>query len=230
MRRMTGNLRAFRSLSPARRRLVWIALALVALAAAPATSAQDFDGTIGYGGGGIWFGALDEGGRFALDAGWLTDAHVERWYGGRLGLRAHAAFTQRPLQLPGDTRDVNTWLIDGSALLHLLPPRADRAVAPFVSTGVGVVSYGLGEGRRVVIADDMVYPGDSDRQIAGIVGLGIDFLPGWNWWGNRVGLRLEAADHMATRSPFETAGGETFGPVHNRRLTLSLIGLVDLFP
>jgi hypothetical protein len=41
-------------------------------------------------------------------------------------------------------------------------------------------------------------------------------------------VRLEAADHVALESPFETPDGDPLGPVHNVRVTLGLIGLVEL--
>lgn len=208
-----------------------LAVALLALMVlTPAAGAQDFDGTIGYGGGGVWFGDFDDQGSLALKAGWLGDVHVERWYANRLGVRAHAAFTRRPLEMPGDTRDINTWMIDGGALLHLLPPRPDRSVVPFVSAGAGVVSYGLGEGRKVTISDEIVYSGDDDRQFTAIAGIGVDLLPEWDWLDTRLGVRLEVADHVVFESPFEPRAGGSFGPIHNIRATLSLLGLVDLFP
>lgn len=208
--------------------LAMAALALMVLA--PVAGAQDFNGTIGYGGGGVWFGDFDGKGSLALEAGWLADVHAERWYSNRLGVRAHAAFTRRPLEMPGDTRDINTWMIDGGALLHLLTPRPDRSVAPFVSAGAGVVSYGLGEGPKVTISDDVVYSGDDDRQFTAVAGIGVDLLPEWRWLDTRVGVRLEVADHVVFESPFEPRGGGSFGPIHNVRFTLSLLGLVDLLP
>jgi len=200
------------------------------LAAATPAGAQDYAGSIGYGGGGIWFGDLDEGGTLALEAGWLADGHIECWYGGHLALRAHAAFTQRPLRLPESSRTINTWLVDGGLLLHLLPAREGRSFAPFVSVGAGVVNYGLGRGRELALGEELVYPGDEDRQLAGTAGVGVDLLPAWTWFNTHIGLRLEAADHLVLHSPFRSAAGEEFGPVHNVRLTLSLLGLVDLLP
>jgi hypothetical protein len=206
-----------------------LAAGLLLAAAAPA-GAQDHDGTIGYGGGGIWFGDLDPAGQVVLGAGWLADAHIERWYGRRIGVRLHGAFTQRPLQMPESAPTINTWMADGALLLYLLPSRPGRAVAPFVSAGGGVVAYGLGRGSPLQVGEDLVYRGDEDRQPSALAGFGLDLFPDWNWFDTRVGVRLEAADHVVLRSPFRSAAGETFGPVHNVRVTLSLIGLVDLLP
>jgi hypothetical protein len=209
---------------------IFVVAALLCLLAAAPARAQDHDGSIGYGGGGIWFGDFDDRGTLALDPGWLVDAHAERWYLSRLGVRVHGAFTQRPLQTPQDTREIRTWLLDAGVVLRLLPARPGRAVAPFLSLGGGVVSYELGRGTRLAIEEDLVYPGDTNRQLAGVAGLGIDFLPRWSLLDTRLGVRLEVADHVVLKSPFESAAGESFGPIHNLRLTLSLLGLVDLFP
>ena len=204
---------------------------LGALPAAGPLAAQDYQGTVGYGGGGIWFGDFNgSGAALALEGGWLAAAHAEHYLGsGRIGARLGAAFTQRPFEAAGEARDINTWLFDASVLLRPLPVDRRRSVVPFVSLGAGVVSYGFGEGRPVVFeGSDAVYPGDDDRQFAVVGGLGIDFVPGRSLWGTPLGVRLEAADHVALESPFETPGGDALGPVHNVRVTLGLIGLVDL--
>lgn len=205
--------------------------ALAALLAAGPAAAQDYTGSVGYGGGGIWFGDFNESGApLALESGWLAAAHAEHYVGsGRLGARLGAAFTQRPFTVAGDARDINTWLFDASLLLRPLPVSRRRGVVPFLSLGAGVVSYGFGDGRPVVFeGSDAVYPGDTDRRLTAVGGLGIDFVPGRSLWGTPLGLRLEAADHVALESPFRTAAGGTLGPVHNVRVTLGLIGLVDL--
>ncbi|HEX2190925.1 MAG TPA: hypothetical protein VHG51_18600 [Longimicrobiaceae bacterium] len=205
--------------------------ALAALLAAGPLAAQDYAGAIGYGGGGVWFGDFNESGTpLAMDAGWLATASAEHYMvSGRLGARLGAAFTNRPFTVSGDTRDINTWLFDASLLLRPLPARAGRSVVPFLSLGAGVASYGFGDGRRVVFeGSNAVYPGDTDRQLTVGGGLGIDFIPGRSFWGTPLGIRLEAADHVALESPFQTPGGDALGPVHNVRVTLGLIGLVDL--
>lgn len=209
-----------------------IAAALLgALLAAPAARAQDYAGTVGYGGGGIWFGDFNEQGpSLALQSGWLAVAHAEHYVGGgRLGARLGAAFTQRPFDAAGLARDINTWMFDGSVLLRPLPVDRRRSVVPFVSLGAGVVSYGFGEGRPVVFEESgAVYPGNTDRQFAVVGGLGVDVVPRLSLFGTPLGVRLEAADHVALESPFETPGGDSLGPVHNVRVTLGLIGLVEL--
>lgn len=204
---------------------------LAALLAAPVARAQDYAGTVGYGGGGVWFGDFNESGAsLALESGWLAVAHAEHYLGsGRIGARLGAAFTQRPFDAAGLARDINTWMFDGSLLLRPLPVDRRRSVVPFLSVGAGVVSYGFGEGRPVVFeGSDAVYPGDTDRQFAVVGGLGVDVVPRLTLFGTRLGVRLEAMDHLALESPFEAPGGDALGPVHNVRVTIGLIGLVDL--
>lgn len=48
-------------------------------------------------------------------------------------------------------------------------------------------------------------------------------------FGTELGFRLEAADHVALESPFQTLDGEDVGPVHNIRITLGVLGLIDPF-
>ncbi|HEU0078118.1 MAG TPA: hypothetical protein VFQ76_10745 [Longimicrobiaceae bacterium] len=209
-----------------------IAAALAAaLLAAPAARAQDYSGAIGYGGGGIWFGDFNERGpSLALQSGWLAAAHAEQYMGsGRIGARLGAAFTQRPFDAAGLARDINTWLFDASLLLRPLPVDRRRSVVPFLSVGAGLVSYGFGQGRPVVFEESgAVYPGDSDRRWTVGGGVGLDFVPRFSLFGTPLGVRLEAADQVALESPFESPDGDALGPVHNVRVTLGLVGLVEL--
>lgn len=216
-------------MSPFRGTLTLIAIALII--AAPA-EAQRHDGTVGYGGGMIWFGDFNGGSAgesFALDPGWVATGHVEQWMGSkRLGARLSTAFTRRPMVTVDDTRQINTWLIAGDLLLRLLPARRGGSVAPFISGGVGVVSYGLGRGEEVVLVpEDARYPGDDERRLSYNAGLGIDIIPGLRLFGTDMGFRLEATDQLVSESPFTSVGGTTLDPIHNVRVSLSLIGLVD---
>lgn len=201
-----------------------LAAVLAALCAAPAAG-QSHGGAVGYGGGGIWFGSLAEG--IELDPGWVANVQAEQWYWrGRVAARGNVAFTQRPLHSSTDERQINTWIFDGSVLLRPVPAREDRRVAPYVSLGAGVVNYGFGRGRQVVLGDGAVYPGSGERQFAVVGGAGIDFLPRVALFDTPLGLRLDFADHVTLESPFQDAGGNAYGPVHNVRVTLGLIGLV----
>jgi hypothetical protein len=206
---------------------------LFLLIAALPLGAQGHAVSVGYGGGGIWFGSFNEGAgsELALDPGWLATAQVDWWPGSRrIGGRATSSFTQRPLSTSGDVRSINTWLFSGDLLLRLLPATEGRTVNSFLSLGAGVVSYGLGDGDPLHLpAEHAVYPGNTDRQFAAVGGLGFDVMPrGASWFGTPIGFRLEAADHIVLKSPFEEPEGDRYGPVHNIRVNLSLLGLVEL--
>ncbi|HEV2149898.1 MAG TPA: hypothetical protein VGR37_21045 [Longimicrobiaceae bacterium] len=198
---------------------------LAALCAAPA-AAQTHSGSIGYGGGGIWFGSFGGASELKLEPGWVANLQADQWYWrGRVGARANVAFTQRPLRTGLDERQINTWFFDGSVLLRPVPPREGGSVAPYLSLGAGVVNYGFGRGRPVVLGD-AVYPGSGERQLALVVGAGVDFVPRVVFLDTPLGLRLDFADHVTLESPFESRGGDAFGPVHNVRVMVGLIGLV----
>jgi hypothetical protein len=216
-------------------RLVWMIGALAALVAAPA-AAQDFDGSVGYGGGGIWFSDFNAGGTgtaLALDPGWVAVAHVDHWVDrGRFGGRVNAAFSRRPLDTAGDVRGIHTWIIGGDLLLRLLPASPNRSFAPFIGAGGGVASYGLGKGGSVILDPERArYPGDTDRQLTVSGAFGIDIVPRFTIFGTPSGFRIEVIDHVALKSPFEPHGetfGGTFDPVHNVRVSIGLLGLVQL--
>jgi hypothetical protein len=213
------------------RRAFFGSMFLLAAATAP-VAAQGHAVAAGYGGGFITFGALNpdvEGVELALDDGWVATMFGEAWHvaGGRLGARLNGAFTQRPLQMPDGARDINTWLIDLSLMLRLLPPREGNLIAPFLSAGGGIISYGLGASPPVAFPEaGVVYPGDNQRQFTLVGGGGFDLVPrGLRLGGTPLGLRLEVANHTTLRSPFEPLEGERLGPIHNLRLGASLIGL-----
>jgi hypothetical protein len=194
--------------------------------------AQDHTTAAGYGIGFIRPGALNPGapgGELALDAGWVATAFGEAWNaaGGRMGARVNGAFTQRPLQVGEDARDINTWMLDASIIARLLPPLPDNVINPFLSAGGGLVSYGLGSGGPLFFPDaGVTYPGDDQVQWALVGGAGLDITPaGFRLGANPLGIRLEVADHVVLRSPFRGEDGERLGPIHNFRAGISLIGL-----
>jgi len=214
------------------RRAVLASVSLLAVAAAPA-AAQDHTTAAGYGGGFVTFGALNPGAAGAelmMDAGWVVTAFGETWHSarGRVGARLNGAFTQRPLQVAGEAREINTWMADASLMLRLLPPRAGSGVAPFLSAGGGLIHYGLGTGAPVTYAEQgVVYRGDDQLQWTAVGGVGIDVVPGgFRLGGTPLGLRIEVADHVTLRSPFRGLEDDAnLGPIHNIRFGASLIGL-----
>jgi hypothetical protein len=206
---------------------------VVLLATAGPVGAQHFNVVGGYGAGMINFGAFNpdagEATELTLDPGLVFTVFGESLSaGGRAGLRLNGAFSQRPLEFAGDARNINTWLVDASVVLRPLPLAEGRLISPFVSAGGGVISYSLGRtGRPVVVSEaNVVYPGNNERQWMLVGGAGIDVLFGdARLFGTPLGLRLEVANHVTLRSPFETFEGERLGPIHNLRFGASLIGV-----
>ncbi|HSJ24312.1 MAG TPA: hypothetical protein VK929_06585 [Longimicrobiales bacterium] len=206
-------------------------VAALLLMAAPAAG-QDHNNAAGYGAGFLLPGAFNpgaSGSELAMDAGWVATAFGEAWHvaGGRLGARLNGMFSQRPLQVGEENRDINTFAADASIIARLLSPTPGNAFAPFVSAGGGIVRYGLGRGMELDFPEaGVTYPGDDEIQWALVGGAGFDILPaGFRVGGNPLGIRVEVADHVVLRSPFRGTDGERLGPIHNIRAGISLIGL-----
>lgn len=211
------------------RRLVGLTLTTAALIMATPAAGQDFTASAGYGGGAISFGEFNAGGTgqaLELDAGWVVTGHIDYWAGsGRVGGRLNGAFTQRQFDAPIGSRDLSAWIVGADLLVRLLNPVPGRTVAPFLAAGVGFADYGLGKGQAILFPDaDALYPGDSDRQFTVSGGVGIDIIPGFTIFGSPSGFRLEAIDHIALDSPFSPPGGGSFDPIHNVRVSLSIVG------
>jgi hypothetical protein len=203
---------------------------IVALAAAPAAASaqQDYRFGAGYNAGAAWFTSLNSGAGAAddieLDLGWLIGLQFEQWLGsGRVGVRLNGALTERPLQIPAGARDVGVWMLDADLMLRFAGADSTRKVNPFLSAGAGVVRYGLGRGDFVNFPEaNAAYSGNDKPRFAAVGGLGIDFMTGWRWDGNPVGIRVEGVDHFVLKSPFEPLGGGDFSAIHNVRLVIGL--------
>lgn len=203
------------------------------LLAAPLT-AQDHAGSIGYGGGGIWFSDFNAGGdrvRLALETGWVVNAHFEEWFGSRrVGLRLNGAFSQRALDGSEPVDAVDMWLGGGDVMLRLLSARPSRTFSPFVALGGGMVRYNLGSAALRFIEEGAVSTGGAHLSATVSAGFGFDLFPQFSLFGTRSGIRIEAIDHLALNSPFRTPDGAEFDPVHNVRVSLSLLGLIGAIP
>lgn len=206
------------------------ALALViALSAAPAAAQQDYGWAAGFFGGGMWFSAMNDGGgadALELDPGWVAGVQGEHWFstfGGHIGMRVNGEVTRRPMPLPGETRDIGVWMLDGELMLRLLPPTQSTRFNIFLSAGGGVVDYRLGDGPpRTFVDTNARYAGAETPSWAAVGGLGIDIITG-SWWDRQpVGVRIEAVDHMVFDSPFQPIDGDDFSPIHNIRLGIGL--------
>jgi len=202
------------------------------LAAAGDAAPQDFRTAIGYGGGAVAITPLNAGGQGAqelrFEPGWIVAAHIEHRFGiGWLGLRAHGAYTQRPLAIADSTLGINVWFADAEFVLRPFGAGGARGVSPFLTLGAGAIRYGLGRGRAVEIVEaNARYDGASENRWAAVVGLGLDIGPVLELQETPLGLRLEVGDHIALDSPFKPISGPRFSPVHNVRVTLSLVSLI----
>lgn len=190
--------------------------ALLSLLVMSPATAQDYRGGIGVYGSGAWFSGLATGSTADLDLkeGWLAGIEVESWSAsGRIGLRLNGSYTERDV-LPRRT-DINVYTADIGLMVRMLEPSPDRAFAPYVVVGAGAAHYNPAddtpfESGITVLADD------PSVEPAGVVGVGGDV-----WPRRGIGLRLEVADHVLPRSPFE-GNGERFGSVHNLRATIGV--------
>jgi hypothetical protein len=215
-----------------KRMRVLLGLSLGLLLAASPAAAQDYRYAASWNVGGAWFSPLNAGGAGAasavtdiqLDPGWIAGVQFEEWFGsGRAGFRVNGALSQRPLKLPGESRDIGLWLADADLMLRLLPATPERYVNAFISGGAGVVKYGLGSGRFLAYEDaDAVYGGGKSARLAVAGGFGIDVVTSLRWDDDPVGFRIEIVDHMVVKSPFTSISGGDFDPVHNVRLVIGV--------
>jgi hypothetical protein len=186
----------------------------------------------GYGAGYIQYGALNPGRgapELALEPGWIVHGFVEGpAFGDLIGARLLGAFSQGPFEFDGASRSINTWLVDLTLVLRPFGLDGQGTISPFAVGGGGVITHGFGRaGRPVVIPEaGAMYSGDDQASWQLTFGGGIDIVPaGFAIGGTPVGIRIEAVDHMALRSPFTDLEGGRLGPVHNIRLGVSLVGL-----
>jgi hypothetical protein len=211
------------------------AAALAALLVPGLAAGQDHRFGAGFNTGGIYFTQLNPspgsingaaGRDLTMDPSWVVGLQFERWYGsGRLGARLNGAFTQSGMEVPGRSpRDIGYWLADASLLLRFLAAEPDRGVAPFLSAGVGVVKYKLGDGDVLQYTPSAsVFDGDDSPRLAVAGGIGFDIRTGWNWDDEPVWVRLEGTDHIALKSPLrELATGDRYGLIHSFRVTLGV--------
>jgi hypothetical protein len=165
-------------------------------------------------------------GAAALDpgVGLVVAIHVDRWVNPshRFGFRFQGSFEQPHFDwAPGDRR-LDTLTGDISLLLRPIPPGEERAILPYLAAGLGGAWYRLGNDEDSVFEGaDVFHDGEGRIIPTGVIGIGVDIPIGWQWHRLPVQLRVEAADHIAFRSPFWTADGEArHGPVHHLRFTI----------
>jgi hypothetical protein len=211
--------------------LTWVVVACAACVVSTPASGQRYDTAAGYGAGAISFGAFNQGagGReLALESGWLAHVFGEGYTGtGHLGWRVSGGYTKRPLTYGDATRNISTFLADAGLLYRPVVLERGTTISPFATVGIGGISYALGQTGRPVLVEDanVFYPGNDQRQWMITLGAGVDVLPtGFRFGDAPLGIRVDVADHVTVRSPFERFDSGRSGPIHNIRLGISLAG------
>lgn len=143
------------------KRTMWAAVvvAVVGLFGARPADAQEFPDykfDVGVFGGGSWYSAmldddhLNEGtDDVRYKAGWVTGLQATFWATPRFGIRAHGAYSERPL-IGGDEsqesadgnllEDINLWSASGDLMIRLVPEgywMAGRHTMPYLALGIG---------------------------------------------------------------------------------------------
>jgi opacity protein-like surface antigen len=190
---------------------------MVPMVAAPA-AAQDYRWDVGVNGGFSWYSSMldtDAAGTTSDNVrfreGWLAGAQLGYWFTPRVGLRANATYTDRPLRAGGADviSNVNLWSGSGDLMLRLRQPNMDwmgTEMLPYVALGLGA-KWINPAGDNFTCVD---VPGSTQwecapfvgetgtnfalteqRQLMGLVGLGTDvrFTPNF-------ALRLEVNDRI----------------------------------
>ncbi|MBW3554482.1 MAG: porin family protein [Gemmatimonadetes bacterium] len=210
------------------KRTMWAAvvLAVVGLFGAPPADAQEFPDykfDVGVFGGGSWYSAmlddthLGEGSDdVRYKAGWVTGLQATFWATPRFGIRAHGAYSERPVTGGDDGQqdedgnlldDVNLWSASGDLMIRLVPggySMAGRQTMPYLALGIG--------GKNTNPPGDIVLVTDGDDETTGV-----GFAPEPNNWffqmsqwtlmglaalgtdvrlADNFGLRLEVGDRF----------------------------------
>jgi len=200
-----------------------------ALLAPAESSAQESIISAGIGGGMVWFGDLNQPTEeltpVGLGDGWIVTGKVEqRW--GVIGARGSIGYTRQPIQGVGDAPGVDAWTGDVGLVIHPLARAGEElGVSPFGTAGIGFARYGFGRGEPVLFPEaGAMYPGDDQARLAWTAGGGIDFPLPLPAAMPPTALRIEFQQQTVPRSHFTALDGERHGSVHNRRITIGLMG------
>lgn len=212
------------------KRTMWAALAVavVGLFGARPASAQDYPDyrfDIGLFGGGSWYSAmlddqhLGEGtDDVRYKAGWVTGLQATFWATPRFGIRAHGAYSERPITGGDDAQqnedgnlvgDVNLWSASGDLMIRLVPDgylMGGYQSMPYLALGIGgkntnppgdiVVVPETGDEDETTGVRFEPTPGNAFYQMSqwtlmGLAALGTDVRLSDNF-----GLRLEVGDRF----------------------------------
>lgn len=212
--------------------------ALLAFSGSP-VMAQDYQWSAGWSAGVLKTTSLNSGasGGESVDlepgATWSVGFHIDRWMGsGRLGLRFRTSVSDQNVDWSQGVRSISIYGGDVGLMLRPVAPSPDRSVSFFVSAGVGLMRWGLGDGPTTSFTSaGASYLGDEGFQVTGVGGLGVDIKTPWSWDEGPLMIRLEGRDEVH-RSPLDPldAGGSDFGVVHNIRISVGLHTGVGFLP
>lgn len=214
------------------RRNLTIALAALAvgLLMTPSAGAQAYSSSAGWSGGVLLNTGMNDGATGAdlldmkPDPTWLFSMHYDRWFGsGNAGIRARGGFSRPTLPWVQGDREIRVLMADVGLLLRPIAPGPTTSALPFISGGVGLIKWGLGNGPATTFDPaGVTYDGEEGLDLVATAGLGVDIVSPWQWGEGPLVIRLEARDHIQFSSPFDPSNPDDgeFGMIHNAAVVL----------
>lgn len=204
-----------------------------ALASPPKLEAQDYRMSVGWNAGVLLTTSLNDGASgtgegvdLKPDATWSLGGHFDKWFGsGLLGGRASAGLARSVIPWTQGDRSVYSYRGELSLMLRLMRPDPGNMLIPFVSGGVGLIRWGLGDGPVTSFsAAGARYSGDESFQLAANAGVGFDYVTPFQWGEGPMVVRLEGRDYIQLASPFDPVDPEAgdFGIIHNLYISIGL--------
>jgi hypothetical protein len=203
-------------------------------------SAQEYRSSIGWNAGVLLMTSVNDGASsggesvdLKPDMTWSIGAHYDQWlWNGQVGVRGYGAIARPTIQWANGDREIYVYSVDLGLILRPIPPNPRLAVSPFVTGGIGVIYWSLGDGPVTSFPSaGASYPGTEEFQLMAVGGAGLDFITPWRWGEGPLVVRLEARDQIQLTSPFDPLDAEesAFGMIHHLRLNLGFhtgIGLL----
>ncbi len=201
-------------------------LASLGLATASPATAQGYTSSAGWSAGVFVNTALNDGAatgdglvELKPDPTWMVGAHYDRWFGaGNVGVRVRGGFTKPVLPWVQGDRSIRVYMGDIGLMLRPIASGPDKSVLPFISGGVGLINWGLGDGPLTTYEPaGAVYAGQGGFDFVATASLGFDIMTPWQWGEGPVIVRVEGRDHIQFSSPFDPVNPEDpeFGMIHN---------------
>jgi hypothetical protein len=210
--------------------IIGATVAGLALLNAASASAQNYRASVGWNGGVLLNTSLNDGATAAdlldlkPDATWVVGGHYDHWFGrGNVGLYVRGAYSMPKLPWIQGDRKIRVYMGDLGVILRPIAPEAGRTVLPYISGGVGLIRWGLGDGPTTTYDPaGATFDGSEAFDLVAAGGLGFDIVTPWRWGEGPVVVRIEARDHVQFSSPFEPVNPEDgdFGLIHNAAVVL----------